>query len=477
MARYPNFIGGNYQAQTWQADAESCMNFYVERMESKGAKSEMILCPTPGVQRFTTTPTPQVGSKCKFTNYDGRMFGVTGAGFYEYFIDGSFTLRGTVAQDANPAYIVSNGKAGRQLCVSSGGNVYNYDLATDTLTLVLSTGYTHIGVAYGYFVALDASIGRVRISDLNDGTVWDPLQFFERSIGADPFVSMIVTTWGYLYLFGFQSGEVWYNANNFPIPFAPHPSGLDFPGIAANFSAVQVNQAVAWISTNKDGGYQVLATKAFRPEEISDKSEEYAYSLMTNLSDAVGQTYRSRGHTFLMFTFFQDKQTRAYDFASGAWHQRGTWDSANNVYTAWRPVYHCFAFGKHLMGDYLSGYVYEMNDAFTSDVNDMVIRRVRRAPAVASENRRITFGKFELYLNSGNGDLVTTSPQVLMRASNNGGRTWGNERRCGSGQEGDYKRVFWLMNGQARNRVFEVVVTDPVAFFIVDAYLDYKVAS
>lgn len=475
--RFPNFIGPNYEAQSWQADAEATINFYVERMESPGAKSKMILCPTPGVERFTTTPTPQVGGKCLFTDHTGRVFGITGERLYEYFFDGSYTERGTVAIDQNPAYIVSNGDGGDQLCICAGGNVYNYDLNTNTLTLELSGNYTHVGVLYSYFVALDASIGRVRLSDLNDGTAWDPLQFFERSIGADPFISMCVSTEGFIYLFGFQSGEVWYNANAGVMPFAPHPSGLDFPGIAAVFSVLQVNQTIAWISTNKDGGYQTLSAKGFRAEPISTRAEEYAYSVMVNLSDAVAQTYRSRGHVFYIQTFFIDKQTRVYDFTTDMWHSRGTWDDENNVYRAWRPVFHCFAFKKHLMSDYLSGYVYEMNDEYTSDINGEVMRRVRRAPAIAAENRLLTFGKFELYLQSGNGDGDPTSqgynPQVMMRISNNGGRSFGSERRCGSGKQGEYpKRVFWLMNGQSRNRVFEVVMTDPVLWFIVDAFLD-----
>lgn len=453
------------------------MNMYPERMESPGAKAKMILCPTPGVKRFTTTPTPQVGGKCLFTNFDGRMFGVTGGRLYEYHADGSFTERGTVALNAYPAYIVSNGNSGKQLGIVAGGSVYNYDLTTNILTVTLTGGYTHIGVLYGYFVALNPTIGRVRVSDLNDGSVWDPLQFFERSIGADPFVSMCVSTQGFIYLFGFQSGEVWYNANAGTMPFAPHPSGLDFPGIAANFSAVQVNQSIAWLSTNKDGGYQMMAARGFRPEVISTRAEEYAYSQMGDPSDAVGQTYRSRGHIFLLTTFFIDKQTRGYDFTTGLWHQRGTWDDANNVYLAWRPVYHCFAFKKHLMADYLSGYVYEMNDDYTLDVNAKVVRRVRRAPALASENRLISYGTFELYLQPGNGDGDPASqgfnPVVMLQISNNGGRTFGAERRCGSGKLGEYtKRVFWDMNGQSRNRVFQVVMSDPVIFFIIDAFLD-----
>lgn len=478
MPPYPGFLFGSYEAQSPIADCEALINMYPETSESPGAKSKMVLYPTPGVEAFTTTPTPHVGGRGMFTNGDGRVFGVTGLRLYEYLTDGSYVERGTVTGDSNPAYFCSNGDGGNQLGICSGGTVYCYDLLTNTLTTELSGAYTHIGMLYGYFVALDSATSRVRQSDLFDGTTWDPTDYFERSIGSDGWIAMLVTTSGYIWLLGPQSGEVWYNAGTFPIPFAPHPSGLDLPGAAAAFSLTQVNSTVTWLSTNKDGGYQVLSAQGFRPSRISNHAEEYLYSQALTLADGIGQTYRSRGHIFFLLTLPTANQTRGYDFTTNMWHQRGTWDAPNNIYVSWRPVYHCFGFGKHLMSDVGSGYVYEMNDDFTSDITGLEIRRVRRAPAINRGNRLISYGKFELYLQSGNGVVSGqgVNPMVLLRVSNDGGRTWGPERRCGSGPLGKYgTRVFWEMNGQARDRAFEVTVTDPVAWAWIDAFLDWAV--
>jgi len=476
---YPGFLFGTYESQSLIADQESTVNFYPELMESPAAKSKMALYPTPGFEVFTTTPTPQAGGKAMLTNGDGRVFGITGLRFYEYFYDGSFLERGTVAADSHPASLCSNGDGGNQLGIVSGGNVYCYDLLTNTLTLELSGTFTHIGMLYGYFVALDSTNSRVRMSDLFDGTTWDPTQFFERTIGADGWVAMLVTTWGYIWLLGPQSGEVWYNAGTFPIPFAPHPSGLDEPGIAARFSLTQVLSTVCWLSTNKDGGYQSLSAAGFRAERISNHAEEYLYSQWTTLTDIVGQTYRSRGHSFFLLHAAAENQTRAFDFTTKMWHRRGEWDAANNIYTAMRPVYHCFGFNKHLMADVSSGYLYEMNDDFTSGINGTVIRRVRRAPAINRQNKLISYGKFELYLQVGNGDGGTgqgSAPRVAMRMSNDGGHTFGSERSCGSGKQGEYgTQVLWEMNGQARDRVFEVIMTDPCPWMIVNAFLDFTI--
>ena len=60
----------------------------------------------------------------------------------------------------------------------------------------------------------------------------------------------------------------------------------------------------------------------------------------------------------------------------------------------------------------------------------------------------------------------------MLRWSNDGGSTWSNEHWVGIGQQGKYKnRAIWRRLGQARDRVFEVVVTDPVKMVIVSANL------
>lgn len=63
-------------------------------------------------------------------------------------------------------------------------------------------------------------------------------------------------------------------------------------------------------------------------------------------------------------------------------------------------------------------------------------------------------------------------PQVMLRTSNDGGKTWVSERIRSAGKAGEYlKRIRWNRCGSARRRVFEVSVSDPVPWRIVGAYL------
>lgn len=64
-------------------------------------------------------------------------------------------------------------------------------------------------------------------------------------------------------------------------------------------------------------------------------------------------------------------------------------------------------------------------------------------------------------------------PQIMLRWSDDGGHTWSNEHWRSAGRLGQYRRrAVWWQLGRSRDRIYEMVVSDPVAWHIVDAYLD-----
>ncbi len=68
--------------------------------------------------------------------------------------------------------------------------------------------------------------------------------------------------------------------------------------------------------------------------------------------------------------------------------------------------------------------------------------------------------------------IVGRGPLMTLKWSNDGGHSWsdGIDRDCG--QAGEYRtRVIWRRLGQARDRVYEISMTDPADWKIVDAYL------
>lgn len=69
-------------------------------------------------------------------------------------------------------------------------------------------------------------------------------------------------------------------------------------------------------------------------------------------------------------------------------------------------------------------------------------------------------------------DCIGVDPQVMLRISNDGGKTFGAEIKRTVGRVGEYsKRVRWNRLGQGRRRVWEVVVSDPIPWRCTGAYM------
>jgi hypothetical protein len=121
--------------------------------------------------------------------------------------------------------------------------------------------------------------------------------------------------------------------------------------------------------------------------------------------------------------------------------------------------------------------VWRLSETLATDVDDRPLRRVREAPAIGQFNQRTSYPAFEVLLEPGLG-LVSgqgSDPQVALQTSNDGGKTWGSERQRSAGAIGQYgTRVRWLRCGSAWgwNRVFRVIMTDPIPWRVIGADLE-----
>ena len=479
MPAIPNFLGGSYTAQSPLVDQERTVNLYLERAEAPGASARLALYPIPG---FRVSSTGTTGFGRAHLAVGGREFCVIGTDFIEINQFGVRTSRGTVAIDGNPATISSNGDGGGsdaldigELFITSGGNGYIFNLRTNVLTAVANlAGLATMGDSIdGFFLCLHADTSTVYISDLLDGATWDLTNYIQRSDAPDPWVAIKVSS-KYLYFLGSQTSEVWYNAGTYPIPFQPHPSGFMNYGCDAPWSAEVVGSTVCWLGSTANGTGMVMRAAGLNPEDISTYATQYAFDKMIDTSDAIGDSYTDRGHTFYLLTFKDGNATWAWDEQTQVWAERGHLNALTNAYDAWRPLYHAFAFGQHRVLDSMGASVYEMSpDLYTDIDEESGIRWLRRAPSLVKENKLVKFNTFELDMEVGLGATTGqgSDPAVMMRQSNDGGKTFGNERWRSAGKIGKYgHRVRWTRCGSARKRVYEVSGSDPVPFRLLGAW-------
>lgn len=482
MPSYKGFIGASNTSQSILASCEQTFNWYFEPLPQFG-KNYGALYPSPGFSTFATTT--DVNTRGGLT-INGRTFAIIGPTLYEVDANGVTTNRGTMAQDANPAQITANMQAGTagQLFIASGGNGYCYDLDTNILTIELTGDCTQAGMLDGYFIAFDLNTNTIRISDLNDGTTWDPTQFAQNSITPDPWQSMLVVQQpAGIWLLGESNGQVWYDAGTFPFPFQLIAGATFRFGIVAPFCIGLGGNRVTWLSQNDDGAALVVSATGYTPQRISTYEVERAietYSRDAVITDAEMLTYQQEGHTFNVITFPSANATWCYDQSIPdphfAWTQRGKWNSVTGQFDFWRPRVHIAAFGgKHIVGDRETGILSNMDTNLYTEVDGSAIRRVRRGPGINKENYPFVYRRFELYLETGIGVLSGqgSNPKVFLRISDDGGQTWSPELQASAGSIGAFgQRVYWTRLGIAIDRVFEVSVSDPVPWRLINAWIN-----
>jgi len=473
MTAYKGFVGPSYVSQSSIADCERTVNMYMEVLESQNGSSRAALYPFPGFALLVNTNSSN-GRAHEF--WANREFAVIGPALVEIDVDGNVTFRGTVTVDSNPATISYNGDGGGQLFITSGGNGYYYDLASNTLTQIAAlNGKATMGDQLdGYFLALDANTGTFYSSDLLDGSTWQTgVMFAQRNAAPDPWVSMKVAN-KYIYLFGPETQEVWFDAGNSPFPFAPHPSGLIQWGCSAPFSVKVCDTSLMWLGGSKGGSGFVLRNTGFSPEVASSYPLQYAINQFSVISDAVADTMNYAGHTFYLLTLPSANKSFMYDLQGQVWVDIGTWDPAStpNDYGAFRARCHAHAFGKHRWLHGTGVGVYQ-TDGSTNDVDDLPLRFYRRPAALVAENERLFISEFQINLEVGLGTSTGqgADPHIMLRASKDGGKIWGPERWVSAGKIGQYSaRVNWHRMGMARRWTPEVAMTDPIPWRIMGAW-------
>ena len=258
-------------------------------------------------------------------------------------------------------------------------------------------------------------------------------------------------------------------------PFQRVPGTTSQSGIDAKFSLSRLGETFACVAKDNRGSATIEKMEGYTWVRISTHAVEQ--SLVDSVtSDAIAYTYQIEGHEMYVVTFPSVGEyglTWVYDLSTKSWHKWLSWDSDLAVYKRHRSNCAAFFANKNLVGDFENGKIYSLDNAVYTD-NGNPIRRLRRAIHLTQDLQRQYFDSFQIQfqpgvgLNNGQG----SDPQAMLRWSNDGGSTWSNEHWVSIGKIGNYvNRALWRRLGWARDRIFEVVVSDPVKTVIVSAEL------
>lgn len=330
-------------------------------------------------------------------------------------------------------------------------------------------GGSSVDIVDNYFVYNDPDTQQWAASDLLS-PLTNPLSFASKDGAPDDLVSLIVDH-REVYLLGEQSSEVWVDVGAQPFPFQRIPGTSTQHGIVAKNSMARVGNSFAYVSRNIRGQGMIVQMNGYSPQRISTHAVE---NTLVNqyIDDAIAWTYQLEGHECYVVTFPTLNLTWVYDVSTNMWHK---WLYTNNLNQYERHRGNCCAVfqGKVLVGDYENGQIYELDPNNYTD-NGQKVRRLRRCPHIVTDLQRQFFDELQIQFQPGVGLQLGQgqNPQAMLRWSNDGGSTWSNEYWVSIGKVGRYlNRAIWRRLGWSRDRIFEVVVTDPVKAVIVSANL------
>lgn len=317
----------------------------------------------------------------------------------------------------------------------------------------------------GYFIGNIPNGHRFGISAINNGYVYDALDFASAESNPDDLV-LTETDNSTLYLFGEVSTEFWTNSGDIDFPYSRISGGAIEWGLAAKNSVVKYDNSLAFLAKNRMGEVIIARMQGYLPNRISNPEIEHVINSYTDVADASFYSYMLGGHPMLQCNFPTGGQSWLYDGLTQAWSQL-----KSDGIPRHRGELAVNYLNRTIVGDYENGNLYRLNpDSYTDNGAPIAMELISRH--LNTENVRFTIDSVELDMESGVG-LATgqgSNPQIMMQVSKDGGHSWGVERWVSFGKIGEYlQRAIWRRLGQSRVFTFKFRITDPVKRVILGA--------
>lgn len=472
---FTEFLSPAYRLDTVNAACSRMINMFLELVEKGPRAGKFRARSIPGPRQFANLGGDPMRALLEIDG-GNRLFAVSGDTVFEVFSNGTAEAQdGNVSVNSHPVTIAANGF---QLAIASGGLGYIVNGGPDfgAVTPITFTDGTPLRAATitflkNRFIASVVDSKEVFISNLTPaGDIWDAADVKIKESYPDN-VARVFADNEQLWVFGNDvSTEVWApSTDRFPFQLIDG-AVLKYP-TSAPYSVAGTLGHRAWLH-----GGVVYAAYGLDPQRISDSGLEEAIKTYGDTSNAEAFAYVTGAHILYFLIFPSVGKVWVYDASTKAWHERGQWDRGQ--YRQYCGRVYARAFGKDLVGDPQTGIIWELDDKTYTDVRGTPLRRQITAPYLTNQNRMVRYSQFTLDADTGVGldvapDQPGYDPQIIMRYSDDRGKSFGNDRQTSLGRIGEIKdRVIFNNNGSARiGKTFECVVSDPVNWAVNGAYL------
>ncbi len=527
----PQVIGPSAQLSPISAASSRTVNWILTPNEHRDSEDKFTFLATPCPGNAPFSLYADAGPEYHQPNRGllelrGRVFGVNGNIIFELLSTGAYSFLGFCADDGLPVSMVANGNG--QIFIASAGLGYYIPAgaAVGSAGQIASPGF--LGASYatfqdGYILVVTPGTNQFQISGdddhpIGDVTYWDAANVSIQAGQAD-LLRAILSSREYVRLLGGRRSQIYQDigANGIgSFPFQSYNETFIETGIAAPFSLVDLGESLVWIGEDSRGMRACWRDAAFQPQRISDYGVERWWQSYTRVDDAVAFSFIWQGHLLYQVTFPHAGLTSGGDVVSATWLYDATtsalvgkpiWTersymapgggltSATSIAPGRSEMFHCFAFGKHLVGstgtDGNPGAIYEYKvGTYTDEGADPISGSAIQQPIVCDRitphlwggEKRVIHNRIEFEVGRGVGNSVDpgSDPQLLLRWSSDGGETFSTEYSLPIGAQGQYNKWVALNRlgySDHAGRVYWIRMADPVFNSLMNVSADFYVCA
>ena len=463
---------GQYLSDSLPVSAQECVNWYPV-IEGAPSLNQETLRGTPGIREVYSTGDGVAEANRGFIQaLGGRGYFVNGNGLYRLNADETVDSLGTISGTGHVSMAASETQL---MIVVPGGDGYIFERSPDTLTQITDVDYTTthgvpMAVVFidGYFLCT-SNTEDFKISAINDGLTWDPLDFGTAESNPDNARAAIVFK-NQLFIAGAWTMEAFTNVGGADFPFVRSGLFLD-KGVSGKFAWANVSGTFIFMGYGATDQVTIWRYENNSAVSISTKAIDAIISRLTaaELGDVVAWAYGQNGGAFVGFVL--PDTTIVYDLTSGRWHERksrvlndeGDWENIS-----WRAVNPIYMSTKIFVGDAVSGRIGMLDTEVYTEYDNNIVRRVSTQP-FHNNMQPFFISELELTVESGVGNVDAPEPVIMFDRSFDGGKTYEWSRTRKIGREGEYnRRVIWRRVGRAaRFDVYRFTLSDPVKPVII----------
>lgn len=427
------------------------INAYAEK-QGTDAKAQLATLPSYGLTlERAVTDTPQRGS-IYLADLD-CIYTVHSTSVYKVLESGSATRIGTIP--GNDIVQMSRNQATiPQISIHcDNGDFYiENDVVKHIIDDDLPEGIVsqdHLG---GYTI-YGLGDRRFFISSLNACQHVDGLDFATAEQSPDPLVRIKAD--GDLFIFKRKQIEQWRNTGNADFPFEPIGTPIKH-GIIGEQAVTEFDNTLVFVGDDYIV-YRIAGTGAV--QRVSDHSIERAIANDPDPSSIMMSSHTIEGHAFAVLS--GTNFTRLFDAATGVWHSRESYNQGGQ----WRARFPVKAWGKTIVGDKLSGNLYNLDKTSFVEGDQPLVWGMDTPTFHVFPNGAVMDA---LHIDVATGNATTTgqgsAPKIMLSWSVDGGQTWKGNRQLSLGTYGDRVRVTTRRLGRfgPQGVTFRFRISDPV---------------